>query len=191
MTTLPLYSQRGFNLIEVLIALVVLTLGLLGIAALQLTTIRNTQGSYYRSQATAIANDLVERIHAKRFFANCRPADCVNFNKLPGNYVFNPPSTPTACPSKPLDTAPLPKKDIYEVACGPNGARSLLTGGSLQSFCINSASSVEASCDSESDMRMQINVNWVERGAVQEGSSAVAMNAASLENQTLTLIIQP
>ena len=46
-------QQRGVGLIEVLIALVVLAFGLLGIAAMQLTALRNSESSLKRSQAIA------------------------------------------------------------------------------------------------------------------------------------------
>ncbi|ESS74046.1 type IV pilus modification protein PilV [Methyloglobulus morosus KoM1] len=56
--------QQGFTLIEVLIAMLVLALGLLGLAALQATTLKNNQNSYYRSQATQFAYDIADRIRA-------------------------------------------------------------------------------------------------------------------------------
>lgn len=54
--------QLGFNLIEVMVALVVLSLGVLGMAALQLTSIQQNQGAYMRSQATILAYDLADRM---------------------------------------------------------------------------------------------------------------------------------
>ncbi len=42
---------RGVGLIEVMVAILVLAVGLLGIAALQATTLRNSQGALERSQA--------------------------------------------------------------------------------------------------------------------------------------------
>ncbi len=44
-------GQRGVGLIEVLVAVLVMAIGLLGIAALQATALRNSQGSLERSQA--------------------------------------------------------------------------------------------------------------------------------------------
>jgi type IV pilus assembly protein PilV len=56
------WLQRGFSLIEVLIALVILAVGVLGLAALQTTGIQYTHDAYIRSQATVIVYDLVERM---------------------------------------------------------------------------------------------------------------------------------
>lgn len=55
---------RGFTLIEVLVALVVLSFGLLGVVGLQAKSLQYTFGSYQRSQATLQAKDLVERLWA-------------------------------------------------------------------------------------------------------------------------------
>lgn len=59
-------NQRsvGFTLIEVLIAMVVLAVGLLGLAALQATSLRNNQSAYFRSQATQLAYDIADRVRA-------------------------------------------------------------------------------------------------------------------------------
>jgi type IV pilus assembly protein PilV len=54
----------GFTLIEALIALLVLTVGLLGAAGMLLTSVRNSNNSYLRSQASFIADSLVERMRA-------------------------------------------------------------------------------------------------------------------------------
>ena len=57
-------SQSGTTLIEVLITLVVLAFGLLGIGALQLISKRSNFEALQRTTATAIANDIIERMRA-------------------------------------------------------------------------------------------------------------------------------
>lgn len=56
----------GFSMIEVLIAVLILAVGLLGVAALQMTSVRSGAEGYLRSQATAIAEDFASRIRAGR-----------------------------------------------------------------------------------------------------------------------------
>lgn len=56
--------NRGFTLIEVLVSLVVLSMGLLGVAALQLTSLRNNTSAAQRSQATFLAYDIADRMRA-------------------------------------------------------------------------------------------------------------------------------
>ena len=57
-------SEAGFTLIEVMIAVLVLSIGLLGLAGLQVTALQNNQSSFTRSQATALAYDLADRMRA-------------------------------------------------------------------------------------------------------------------------------
>lgn len=56
----------GLSLIEMLIALVVLSFGLLGLAGLQAYSLKNNHNSYFRSQATVLGYDLLDQIRAKR-----------------------------------------------------------------------------------------------------------------------------
>lgn len=58
--------QKGFTLIEVLFAVIIMSLGLLGLAGLQATGLRNNTSSYLRSQATFLAYDMADRIRANR-----------------------------------------------------------------------------------------------------------------------------
>jgi type IV pilus assembly protein PilV len=57
-------KNAGFTLIEVLIAMLVLAVGLLGLAGLQATGLKNNQSAYNRSQATQLAYDLADRMRA-------------------------------------------------------------------------------------------------------------------------------
>lgn len=65
----PGRRQRGFSMIEVLIALVVLAIGLLGFALLQTMNLRYTQSANYRTQATNLAYDLLDQMRANRLSA--------------------------------------------------------------------------------------------------------------------------
>lgn len=54
------------TLIEVLVTLVIISVGLLGIAALQLTTVRNNYDAFVRAQAAVLASDMLDRMRANR-----------------------------------------------------------------------------------------------------------------------------
>ena len=62
--TIAKTGNGGFTLVEVLVSLVVLAIGLLGLAMLQTTGLRYNTNSYSRTQATYMAYDLAERMRA-------------------------------------------------------------------------------------------------------------------------------
>lgn len=103
-------NKKGFSLIEVLIAMLVLTVGLLGLATLQASSLKNNQSAYYRSQATQLAYDIADRMRvnslAKEFY--------LSSNKVPSAAQ----NQASACiPSVPTTTC-MPEKmaehDLYE-----------------------------------------------------------------------------
>jgi len=57
-------KTRGFTIVEVLIAMVILSIGVLGLGMLQLKSMQNTQGGYLRSQAAILAYDIVDSMRA-------------------------------------------------------------------------------------------------------------------------------
>lgn len=62
--TAALSAARGFSLVEALVALVVMSIGLLGIAALYVESLRSGTSALLRSQAVALASDMADRIRA-------------------------------------------------------------------------------------------------------------------------------
>jgi type IV pilus assembly protein PilV len=98
-------SQGGFTLIEVLIAVIVLSIGLLGVASLQLTSKRGNFEAMQRAAATLYAEDLVERMRTNP--------------SVLGSYVTSTGLTLTAAPSTPPDCTggcTLPQLAEYDIA---------------------------------------------------------------------------
>ncbi|MGX5174418.1 type IV pilus modification protein PilV [Aliikangiella sp. IMCC44653] len=54
--------QRGVSLVEILVTTLILGIGLLGVAALQVSSLSSNQEGFYTSQATSIAEDFASRI---------------------------------------------------------------------------------------------------------------------------------
>lgn len=57
-------SQRGFTMIEVLIAVLILAIGLLGVAGVQLVSMQQTVNSTLRTEATMYAQTVAERLRS-------------------------------------------------------------------------------------------------------------------------------
>lgn len=94
--TLSYRRAKGFSLLEVLISMVVLSIGLLGLAGLQATGLRNNHSAYLRSQATLLAYDIADRMRANSIAA------------LNGSYNLAPDVTPAT-----------PAKDCTTTTCAP------------------------------------------------------------------------
>jgi type IV pilus assembly protein PilV len=60
----PNFNQQGSSMLEVLVAIVVLSLGMLGLAALQGVTFKNNANANLRSQAVIQAYDILDRMRA-------------------------------------------------------------------------------------------------------------------------------
>jgi len=57
-------SNQGFTLIEILVSIVIIAVGLLGVAGLQTVTLRQNYNSNLLTQASFQANDMIERMRA-------------------------------------------------------------------------------------------------------------------------------
>ena len=60
---------RGTTLVETLVALLVLSIGLLGVAGMQMSSLQNNRGAHLRSQAQVLAYDIADRMRANRTVA--------------------------------------------------------------------------------------------------------------------------
>lgn len=60
------YVMRGFTLIEVLIALIIMSVGMLGIASLYVQSMQAGRTSLFRHNAVTLAGDVADRIRANR-----------------------------------------------------------------------------------------------------------------------------
>ncbi len=57
-------QQRGFSLVEVMIALVIMSVGMLGIAGLYVQSMQAGRTSMFRHHAVTLAGDVADRIRA-------------------------------------------------------------------------------------------------------------------------------
>lgn len=76
-------KQAGISLIEVLIALLIFAVGLLGFAALQLSALQSSGDSNQRTQATWVVQDLAERIRANQEAGTSDYTTVPNCSNLP------------------------------------------------------------------------------------------------------------
>ncbi|MCQ4163779.1 type IV pilus modification protein PilV [Tahibacter harae] len=92
-------KNRGFSLLEVLIALMIFSVGLLGLAGLMVVSVKTNNGAYQRTQAAFLAQSMVDRMRAN------------SMGVWGGNYNATVPggSNPTC----PCTVAQLAQRDLY------------------------------------------------------------------------------
>lgn len=97
-------QQRGFNLLEVLVSLVVLALGLLGLAAMQNLSLKSTHQSMQRTQANMAISDMIDRMRAN-------PTGVRSGSYSLASYTSTPPAS-TDCASASCTSAAMASYDM-------------------------------------------------------------------------------
>ena len=101
--------QAGFTIIEMLIAVLVISIGLLGMAGLQTTGIQQSHNSYLKTQASMLAYDMADRMRSNLQGVNAGHYDAVNSLGSPVTSVPGCISGSTACSASETATY-----DIYQ-----------------------------------------------------------------------------
>lgn len=92
----------GYSLLEVLVAILVLSIGVLGVAAMLTSTLRETRGAANHSKAVALAWDMVERIRANRAAGMAYESDEDATGGSRGCRATHANDTPQSCSSEDL-----------------------------------------------------------------------------------------
>jgi type IV pilus assembly protein PilV len=147
-------GTRGFTLIEVLVSVLVLSIGLLGLASLQATSLRFNNDSSAQTQATYLANDMADRMRANASQVAAYP-----------NLSTNPPGSATpSCYTGGCSPTQMADNDVYEWNTGLNtlpGGQGLITdaGGGLFKITVmwddrrTGASGTNCNIDDPNDLR--------------------------------------
>ncbi|HET7570472.1 MAG TPA: type IV pilus modification protein PilV [Gammaproteobacteria bacterium] len=140
--------NTGFSLIEVLIALVILSVGLLGLAGLQTSSLHANDGAYLRTQANVLAYNLFDRMRANISEAKGKAYDRLLTDPAPTNPPVCIPTADTPIPD--CTPAQLVQWDmsqwLKQVAKLPDGKASVSTDTSG----INTV--------------VTVTLNWLQRG---------------------------
>jgi len=160
-------GNRGFTLVEVLVTLLVLSIGLLGIAKLLLVSSRGNDSAYLRTQATALAYSILDSMRANRQAA------------LAGNYngtsaaAANP---NTQCPvGSPCSASTIAQYDMW------NWQQALTTGlGPSGSGTVTTAT-VADPVTGGNDVTATITVQWNDSVAQQTFGAAASNVTVTLE----------
>ncbi len=121
--------QQGFTLLEVLIALLVLSIGLLGLAGLQASGLRNNHSAFLRSMATLQAYDIGDRMRS-----NPGGVLAGNYNNIAGIPVL--PACGANCSYAQLATTDANQWNTANGAVLPNGTGTVTRAGAVFTITI-------------------------------------------------------
>ncbi len=84
-------DSRGFTLAEVMIALGIFSIGLLGVSALRMTIIKSNTLASRHTEATIVASDRVERLMSAQYGDTVLNADAIGTPVVYGPFTLQPP----------------------------------------------------------------------------------------------------
>lgn len=137
----PFHKAHGFSLIEVLVTLLLISIGIIGLVAMQARAIQYTQDSVQRNHAAMLASDLFELIKA-----NPTQIDTYSFSSLPAAA-----STATECIGLANTAA------SKQLECWSRDVRALLPGAAdLANNFHTCLSKTPGSCNEGSVLEIQL-----------------------------------
>ena len=160
------HSQRGFSLIEVLVAVLVVAIGLVGLAGMQLVGLKGNQQSFSKNQAAHHTQALLERMRGN-------PPGVFNDDYVVNSSTLNCDTVPAAnctAATSSCDSKQIAKYDIYQAFCG---SRSASNGGIRRDL---SNAQLVISCPVNCTSGVTINISWQEQvlGKESSGGDTVA-----------------
>lgn len=168
-------TNNGFSLIEVLVALLLTTIGVLGMVALQGRSIQYTQDSVQRNTAVVLAGDLIEVIRAnpKELFSLAPPKFPMNSGMKETSLLYKEAGEDfadrEACVASPTRIAQT-AKELRD--CWADRAEALLPGGAelFKEHTYICRSSTPNTCDNKGSM-IEVRMAWqVREGACLDDS---------------------
>ncbi|MES9992269.1 MAG: type IV pilus modification protein PilV [Candidatus Thiodiazotropha sp.] len=162
-------TEHGMTLVEVLIAAVVVAVGLLGIASLQINALQGSTHADYRTRAIDFATALSDRMQANLIGVADNnylqaPACNLNLASVAPNCAMTPEMADAATIAD-CDPQQLASYDLHQLGCGP-GIENSLPGGVLQIACIDNDTSDVDPCSDLSPLL--ITISWQQQGRVTD-----------------------
>jgi len=159
-----LKRQRGLGLIEILIAVLVFTVGMLGLAGMQLTAKRAGYEATQRSVATGLARDILERMRG-------------NPDQLTAYGATN-----IGDPNAPLDA---PSTNCFTTSCTPAQLASYdlvdwenLVAGTTEKFGLNNAGGLVSprACITNVNGTVTVAIAWLGVGSADNPTGSACGN---------------
>ena len=185
---------HGFTLIEVIVTMAILSVGLLGMAGLQVTGLKSTTGAGNRTQTTLLISDLAERLRANptavdnNLFLNVDEAD-IDCTTLPSPYCAEYHNGSSLVTAENCNPAQLAAFDLNTWFCGPSsdgqrvsGVDDLLPQATFSIICNDSDNSDADGCTNNSPHTLTI--GWTEPNPNRSSADPTV-------SPSVSIVIQP
>ena len=145
--------SRGFSMVEALVALVIVTVCLLGVGQLTLQGLRESAAALGRTRAVYLISDMIERIRAN---PDAKDAyDCAGYSGGPVEHGCSP----SGAPAHPCTSRELAEDDLARWQALARDGLPLIQTGQCD------ANVVYLAADSDSEpARYRIELSWREQG---------------------------
>lgn len=153
-------SHKGYSLIEVLIGILILTVGILGMATMQVTAKRLNYDALQRSIATTLAHDIIERMRVNPSSVGMYVADDLGGGSLGA-------SPPKDCAASICNPVELAAYDLWQWEQALDGASELSSDGDPAGGLFN-----PRACISNSNGVITVAIAW--RGMQEGGDPGVS-----------------
>jgi type IV pilus assembly protein PilV len=180
-------KSSGLTLIEILVTMIITSIGLMGLLSLQMQAMKATQDAGNQSQAIWIFNDLINRIRVNEGSSLSYAGGLVDCAAAPAavcsNYFNGAATTPSAICTGPQ----LATWDLFEIACGaPRNANvrgnpiSDLPGAQLTVVCVTPIGCTNGD-------PLQATLTWRARVDIAEIDGRIRLAGDNLITQTRTV----
>ncbi|MCP3670506.1 MAG: type IV pilus modification protein PilV [Gammaproteobacteria bacterium] len=154
--------SKGAGLLEVMVAAGILGLGLLGVAALQMTALKGAATAQHRIRATDLAASMADRIRANLTMDNNYDSGVATNCNVPAQRCASTPDGATSADA--CTQAQMATYDLWEIRCQngvrPDGVGQFLPGGTLTVECTDNDSDTADGDACTPGTVFQITVNW-------------------------------
>lgn len=177
-------KSSGLTLIEILVTMVITSIGLMGLLSLQIQALKATQDAGNQSQSVWIFNDLINRVRANEGSSLSYAVGTVNCAAAPAacsNYFNGLATTPSAICTGPQ----LAAWDLFEVACGAPRIGNIrgnpisdLPGAQLTVNCANAGCTNGDPLTATLTWRARVDVTEIEGRARQAADNLITQTRA-------------
>ncbi len=161
--------QSGFSLIEVMVAALILSTAILGVAGLQMLGMKGTQQSFMKSQAMGVIQNMTERMRANQ-------AGVVAGSYTLDSTTFDCTATIPSCNTTNCTVTQIALYDQFNLVCGYKVGSNPRTGGVKAMSASDNVSIVngilKVACNDCSKGDVKITVAWDERAFDKEATTA-------------------